>query len=170
MTPQLKSVKKLLNAAASHVDADVTIRLWDGTAIEFNRRDAPNVVCAIKSAEVVRNLLLKPNVGTAFGMYGRGDLDIIDASPLALLGAFDHVSVIRFFKQYSKINLLKVVAPFLLKDGEKFSVRQFMPSVFIVVCPKALNASALLARCLKKKACFKLSGLFLDFLSLDLHF
>lgn len=127
MTPQIKSVKTLLEAAVPHVDADVTVKLWDGTTIEFNRSDAPNIICEVDSANVVRNLLLAPNVGTVFGMYGRGDLRIVDASPLMLLKALDHVTIIKFFKQYGKLNLLKAAAPFLLKEGEKFSARQFLP-------------------------------------------
>ena len=116
----------MLEAAVPHVAADVTVRLWDGSSVEFNRTAASNIVCEIDSANVVRNLLLSPNIGTAFGMYGRGDLKIIDASPLMLLKSLDHVSVIKFIKQYGKLNLIKATAPFLIREGEKFSARQFL--------------------------------------------
>jgi len=126
MTAQLNAARKLLQAGQGSISAGVTVRLWDGSTVEFNRSSAENIVVEIGSAASVRTLLFSPNVGTLFGLYGRGALGIVNASPLMLLQALDHVSILNFIKAYGRINLLKILAPFLAAEGQGFSPRSFL--------------------------------------------
>lgn len=121
-----QSIRAILEAAQDTVKADVTIRLWDNTAVEYHRSDAPNIEVVITSAETIRQMILKPIVATLFGLYGSGQVAISDAAPLQLLNATDHISIIKFFKSYPRSKLLKALAPFLFKKGAKFSPRAFL--------------------------------------------
>ena len=126
LSAQLQSISTLLNAAKDSVKADLTVKLWDGSTIDYNRTDAANIEVVINSADTIRQMLLKPNIATLFGLYGSGDISITDASPLQLLKATDHVSILNFFKSYSKAKLAKALAPFVFKERAKFSPRAFL--------------------------------------------
>jgi len=126
MSRQSQAIERVLRAAQGRISADLTVRLWDGATIEYSRSDAENIVVEIGSADAVRTMLLRPGVATLFELYGRGDLRILNGSPLMLLRAFDHVSVNRFVKDYGRLNLLGAALPFLFKEGGSFSPRAFL--------------------------------------------
>jgi len=128
MTPQIKTVKDLLKASQKNISADVTLQLWDGSRFEFNRSDAVNIEVVINSADTIRQILFKPNIATVFGLFGQGNFEIIGASPLQLLRATDHVSILKFFQSYGRSKLLRALLPFLAKEGEKLSPRAFVDS------------------------------------------
>ena len=127
MISQLGAVKSIFRAASEKVSADVTVRLWDGSTVEFSRSDAKNIEVGIRSPDVVRKLLFSPNIATVFGLYGRGDLTITDASPLQLLKATDHVSIIAFFRDYGRAKMLITLLPFLTRANRSYSARGFFP-------------------------------------------
>jgi len=102
------------------------VRLWDGSTVEFSRSDEPNVEVEVTSASAIRTMLLKPNIATLYGQYGRGELKINNASPLMLLRSLDHVSIIKFVKGYGRMNLLKSLAPFVFKGKGSSSDRSFL--------------------------------------------
>lgn len=128
MSKQSDAIRALIEEAMPFVEADVTLRLWDGSVFEFQRSEAENIEVSITSPDAVRRLLLSPGIATVFGLYGNGDVVIKDATPLALMLATDHVSIKQFFKNYSKMKLLKTLLPFLLQRDESFQQRTFLTS------------------------------------------
>lgn len=126
MSTQIQTIRTFLEAGQDVIEADVTVRLWDQSVVEFTRSDAPNVELVIGSAEVIRKLVFKPNLATVFGLYGSGEIDIVGASPLTLLRMTNHISILKFLKSYPRTKLLKALAPFVLKKGNHFSARTFL--------------------------------------------
>lgn len=128
MTAQLRAARQIFEAAQGEISADLTVRLWDGSVIEYSRSDAANIELEITSAAVVRQLLFSPGVATFFGLYGKGDIRINNGSPLMLLRSFDHVSIFGFIKNYGRLKLIKSLSPFLFEERQKFSPRAFLDS------------------------------------------
>ncbi len=126
MGVHLQSIKSVLEAGKGTINADLTVTLWDGSSVEYSRSDTPNVEVVITSSDTIRQLLMKPGLETLFGLYGNEGVTITDASPLQLLRAVDHVSIIKFLKSYPRTKLLKALAPYVVKEGTRFSARSFL--------------------------------------------
>ena len=110
---RLAVLRDWIARAAPAVDADLSVRLWNGEVVPLGRDVTGPVVLAINGPDVVRRLLRRPNLMTLAELYAEGRLDIEGGSPLDAARAVDHVAVRRFVAKQSKLALLRSLVPFI---------------------------------------------------------
>lgn len=110
----LEAARQIAHEIARHLEADLSLELWNGEVIPLGPNARRDVRIAVRSPDTVRRLLLSPNLVTVFALYGDGSLDIKGASPLEASRRWDHMKAVRLPRTVSKARLLKAALPFLL--------------------------------------------------------
>ncbi len=77
--------QSLLTQIAPHLDAPVSIRLWDGSVVPLGPSADPNLCIAIKSPGVVTSLVRRPTADNLLRHYALGHLDIQGADLLTFI-------------------------------------------------------------------------------------
>ncbi len=114
-TKQLDVIRKWILSAAPHLNANISVRLWNDEIIPLKPTISNKIVLAINSPEVIRQLIFHPKLMTIFELYADGLIDIEGGTPLEALRSWDHIAVLNFARNMNKLELVKMLWPFLLK-------------------------------------------------------
>ena len=115
---RIEVLRRWIEDAAKEVDANLSVRLWNGETIPLGSAVTSDLVFALNDPDAIRRLIFAPNLLTAVELYVEGLLDIEGGSPLDASRAYDHMRVVRFGRSLSKIDLAKSLWPFV-KPGAK---------------------------------------------------
>jgi cyclopropane-fatty-acyl-phospholipid synthase len=115
-TKQLSVIKKWIESAIPHLNANISVRLWNNEIIPFSPNSNTTIVLAINSADAIRKLIFKPKLMTVFELYSDGLIDIEGGTPLEALRSWDHIAVLNFAKSMNKLDFAKTLWPFLFKS------------------------------------------------------
>lgn len=75
-TKQLDVFRKWILLAAPHLNADLSIKLWNGDIIPLSSNVTNDIILAINSPEVIRRLIFNPKLMTVFELYAESLIDI----------------------------------------------------------------------------------------------
>jgi cyclopropane-fatty-acyl-phospholipid synthase len=112
---QLDALSKWIKKAAPHLNAKISVKLWDESLIPLSENISNDIVLAINSPEAIRRLIFKPKLMTVFELYSESLLDIEGGTPLEAARNWDHLAVLHFARDMSKKELFKTLWPFLFK-------------------------------------------------------
>ena len=115
---RIEVLRRWIGEAAATIDANLSVRLWNGETLPLGRDVDGPIVLALNHPDAIRRLVFAPNLLTAVELYVEGLLDIEGGSPLDATKAYDHMDVVRFGKSLSKVELAKSLWPFV-KPGAK---------------------------------------------------
>jgi cyclopropane-fatty-acyl-phospholipid synthase len=114
---QLRAARRMAEHVAEHLQADLSLRLWDGTVVPLGPDARRDIVIAIRSAAAVRRLIFSPGLMTVVELYAAGDLDIQGGTPLEATQRWDHLKAVRLGRTLDKRLILASLWPFL-RAGE----------------------------------------------------
>ena len=111
---QLLGIKAILAEVRKHLDADVTVELWNGDLVPLKAEASEDLRVVISSPNIVRRLLLKPNLVTLVQLIAGGDLKLVGGSPYDFLTRWDHGDGIHLVKRMDKMKVARHALPFVL--------------------------------------------------------
>jgi cyclopropane-fatty-acyl-phospholipid synthase len=114
---QLQAMRSLIRMLAAELDANASVKLWNGEVLPLGTSVTSDIELRIASPDVVRSLVRDPSIATLFGLYGSGQIDILGASPYEASASYDHMNAVKVFRKLNKLKLAQVMWPFLLKAG-----------------------------------------------------
>ncbi len=112
---QVASLTDWLRDAATSIDADINVRLWDGTVIAMNETVTTDIVLAINSPDVVRRLMFAPKLMTVVELYVERLIDVEGGTLIEAARSWDHMSILRYVRKLSKTKMVQHLWPFLRK-------------------------------------------------------
>ncbi len=118
---RLAAARRLVEELARHLDADLTVALWDGELIPLRPGAQEDIRIAIASPRALRRLILSPSMSTVAELYAVGDLDVTGGTPIDAMRHADHLQFRALPRKVNKARLLKAALPLLL-GGEKADV------------------------------------------------
>lgn len=116
---QLKALRLWLEEAAKVIQAEISIKLWNGEIIPMGPNAKTDVLIVVNSPEAVRRLMFSPKLMTAFDVYNDRLLDIEGGTPLQAMRRWHHMRVMKFVRNMNKVQLAKTLSSFLFKSKEK---------------------------------------------------
>jgi cyclopropane-fatty-acyl-phospholipid synthase len=115
---RLTAVKRLLRQAATHIDADFGIRLWDGEVIPLGPDARTDLRIAINSPDVLHRLIRRPRLTTLIDLAATGDLDI-EGGTLLDIAARRGEGKKGLIKRLDKLLLVRTLWPFVFSGKAK---------------------------------------------------
>lgn len=112
---QLLALRTWILEAAPHLNANISVRLWNDEIIPLSDNIDNNIILAINSPEVIRRLIFSPKLMTIFELYAEGIIDIEGGTPLEAVRSWDHLSVLHYARDMNKMALVKAFGHFYLK-------------------------------------------------------
>jgi cyclopropane-fatty-acyl-phospholipid synthase len=112
-TRQLGAARAILLELARHLDADLTIELWDGSLIPLRPGTGDDIRLVVGSGAALRHLLLRPSMSTIAELFATGDLDIVGGTPIDAMRRGDHLQFRALPKKVNKVRLLRAALPLL---------------------------------------------------------
>jgi len=85
------AAEAIARIVAQHLQADLSLRLWDGRVVTLGDGARSDILLTIASPGAVRRLLLAPRLRTLFELYAAGELTIEGGSPLEAVRRWDHL-------------------------------------------------------------------------------
>ena len=73
---QLEAAKQSLEHLAEHLNAKVSVRLWDGSIVPLGTEARTDLRVALSGPGVIGSLLRKPTLETVLRLYATGKIDI----------------------------------------------------------------------------------------------
>ena len=110
---RLTVLRDWIGRAAREIDADLSVRLWNGETLPLGANVSGPVVLAVNGPDVVRRLLRRPSLLTLAELYAEGRIDVEGGSPLDAARAVDHVAVRRFAARQPRLRMLRSLLPFI---------------------------------------------------------
>ena len=93
----------------------MSFRLWTGDVVSSPSSDGrPPFEVAIKSAAALRELMLRPGIGSVARLYALGEFDFGDVHPMELVNRVDHTRIARGLTWSERARALKAALPILL--------------------------------------------------------
>ena len=114
---QLSALRRWIAEAAEAIDANLSVRLWNGETLPLGRDVTGPVVFVVNGPEAVRRMVFRPNLLTAVELFAEGVIDLEGGTPLDAAGCYDHMRVVRWGRALSKLRLARSLAPFLRESG-----------------------------------------------------
>ncbi|MGZ8370481.1 MAG: class I SAM-dependent methyltransferase, partial [Caulobacteraceae bacterium] len=112
--PRLSAARQIVAHVAEHLQADLSLRLWNGEVLPLGPGARADIQIAVNSPLAVKRLMLKPGLMTLFELFAENELDIVGGSPLDAAGRWDHGKAVHLGKRVDKGRLMKLAAPFLI--------------------------------------------------------
>lgn len=110
---QARAARRITEHIAAHLQADLSVKLWDGTIIPLGDGARSDILLAVNTPAVFRRLLFSPGLMTLFELYAEGAIAIEGGSPLQAARRWDHIKALRLGKSIDKWLVLKALWPFL---------------------------------------------------------
>lgn len=113
---QIDAARRIVEHLALHLQAQLSVKLWDGSIVPLGPDATSEVVIAVRSPAAVRRLILSPRLRTVFELYAAGDVDIEGGTPLEAANRWDHLKALHLARNVDRKQILKLVWPFLLSS------------------------------------------------------
>ncbi len=122
----LHSLKEMAAIVAEHLDADLSLKLWDGTYVPLGKDAADHPAVVITDPGAISSLLRWPTLDRVIRLYAHGKIDFEGGTLIDIAEALGSKSTRRRFKQVPKKVLIKGFLPFLFAPSARFtSSREF---------------------------------------------
>lgn len=113
----LKAAKNLFTNIATVLEADLSIRLWDGSIVPLGQNASSNIAIKIAHQGVIPSMLRRPTLDRFIRHYIAGDIDFEGGSLLDIGYKLQNKSSRKKLKQLSKTRLLLDLLPFLFASS-----------------------------------------------------
>jgi cyclopropane-fatty-acyl-phospholipid synthase len=114
---RIDAARRLLEHVAEHLEADLSVRLWNGEIVPLKTGAQSDILLCINSAGALRRLIFAPKLMTVAELYASGDIDIEGGTPIEAARRWDHLRALRLARNLDKPMILKSVWPFLAGSG-----------------------------------------------------
>ena len=111
---RLEAARRLVDEVAAGLQADLSVRLWDGAVLPLGPGARSDIRLAVNTPAALRRLVLSPRLMTVVELYAAGDLDIEGGSPLEAARRWDHMRALRLARGLDKRRLLGALWPFVV--------------------------------------------------------
>ena len=115
---QLNAIKAWIGSVAPVLDADLSIKLWDGDIVPLGRNASKDILLCIRSPYAIRRLIFSPKLTTLFELYAENLIDIEGGTPLEAIRRWDHITALNLVRSFRKRDLVKVLWPFVFGTSE----------------------------------------------------
>lgn len=115
----LEAARRLAGQVAGALQADLSLRLWDGTVVGLGDQARDDIQLVIAGPEALRALILRPGLATLFRLFATGDLAVEGGSPLEALDRIDHGRLMHLRKRLKLWTLARTALPLLLSAGDR---------------------------------------------------
>jgi cyclopropane-fatty-acyl-phospholipid synthase len=115
MVGTLGAARAILVELARHLDADLSIELWDGSLIPLRPNASDDIRIVVSSARALRRLMLRPAMTTIAELFATGELDVTGATPIDAMRRADHLQFRALPKNVNKARLLRSALPLLFR-------------------------------------------------------
>lgn len=106
-------VRRIAEQLAEHLQADLALKLWDGSVVPLGKDVRGDLAFVIRSPAAVRRLMFSPRLTTFFELFASGELDVEGGTFLDAIRRLDHLKAIGIRQSLDKRLLLKSLWPFL---------------------------------------------------------
>ncbi len=115
----LTAARTLAEDVGRALDADLSIRLWDGSRVPLGSKPAGDLAIAIRSPGVLASIVRWPTLDRIIRHYAHGQIDIEGGTLIEVGRAFEAASDGRKrLRRLSKMSLAKQLWPFLFAPVE----------------------------------------------------
>ena len=115
---RLATLRDWLTRLGEAIDADLSVRLWNGEVVPLGRTVTSDLVLAINTPDAVRRGILEPRLMTLVELNVEGLIEIEGGTPLDLVRAADYMRANRHLRSISKVELAKALWPFVSRRVE----------------------------------------------------
>ena len=122
-----RSDKLLLNlrgiaaVVAEHLDAQLSLKLWDGSYIPLGKNAPKSLAIVISDPGTISSLLRWPTLDRVIRLYAHGKIDFEGGTLIEVAQALGSESTRRRFKQIPKMKLIKGFLPFLIAPSARIA-------------------------------------------------
>ena len=110
---RLESARAIVAELARHLEADVSIELWNGEILPLGPNARDDIRIRVASPAAIGQLLRSPRLTTLVAIYVAGGFDIVGASPLDALQRWDHLKAVHLKRTVDRRVILRAALPFL---------------------------------------------------------
>lgn len=114
---RLAAARVIVAEIARHLQADVSVELWNGEVLPLGANARDDIRIRIGSPGAIGRLLRSPRLTTLVEVYVSGDLDITGASPLEALQRWDHLKAVGLKRSVNRLRIFRSAIPFLTALG-----------------------------------------------------
>jgi cyclopropane-fatty-acyl-phospholipid synthase len=115
---QTAAARAVVSHIAEHLQADLSVQLWDGSVLPLGRGARDDIRIVISSPKAIRRLLFKPGLMTIFELYGAGEITISGGTPLEAVRRWDHLTALALPRKVNKLFLARQALPFLFGGSD----------------------------------------------------
>jgi cyclopropane-fatty-acyl-phospholipid synthase len=115
---RLAAMRRLAEHVAGQVQADLSLRLWDGSLVPLGPGARGDLAVAIRSPAAVTRLLRRPRLTTLIELIAAGEIDIEGGTLLDLAARRGGASTGGLFRRLDKRLLAGALLPFLFGSGK----------------------------------------------------
>jgi cyclopropane-fatty-acyl-phospholipid synthase len=122
-TAALHAARQLATTVADALQADLSLRLWDGSVIALGDQARADIQLVVAGPQALRALILRPGLATLFRLFATGDLAVEGGSPLAALDRIDHGRLMHLRKRLNPWVMARTALPLLMaRDRTKTAI------------------------------------------------
>jgi len=115
----LDAATRLARQVAEALQADLSLRLWDGSVVRLGDQARDDIQLVIGGPQALRALILRPGLATLFRLFATGALAVEGGSPLEALDRIDHGRLMHLRKRLNLWAVARTALPLLLASGDK---------------------------------------------------
>ena len=118
---QLRALTEMAATIATHLDAELSLKLWDGSIIPLGTRAPEGLAVVIADPGAISSLLRRPTLDRVIRLYMHGKIGFEGGTLIDIAGALGSKSTRRRFKNVPKMSLLWGFLPFLTAPSARLS-------------------------------------------------
>jgi len=115
----LDAATRLAGQIAEALQADLSLRLWDGSVVRLGDQAREDIQLVIAGPQTLRALILRPGLATLFRLFATGALAVEGGSPLEALDRIDHGRLMHLRKRLNLWAVARTALPLLLSPGDR---------------------------------------------------
>jgi cyclopropane-fatty-acyl-phospholipid synthase len=115
----LDAATRLAGQIAEALQADLSLRLWDGSVVGRGDPARGDIQLVIAGPQTLRALILRPGLATLFRLFASGALAVEGGSPLEALDRIDHGRLMHLRKRLNLWAVARTALPLLLASGDR---------------------------------------------------
>ena len=115
----LEAARRLAGQVAGAMQADLSLRLWDGSVVGRGDPARGDIQLVIAGPQTLRALILRPGLATLFRLFASGALAVEGGSPLEALDRIDHGRLMHLRKRLNLWAMARAALPLLLTPGDR---------------------------------------------------
>ena len=115
----LEAATQLAGQVAGALQADLSLRLWDGSIVGLGDQARDDIQLVIAGPQALRALILSPGLATLFRLFASGALAVEGGSPLEALDRIDHGRLMHLRKRLNLWTVARTALPLLLAPGDR---------------------------------------------------